>query len=305
MKKIDFFILGAQKCGTTSLFYYIEDHPHICMSDPKEVVYFSRDETYAKGESYLNQFFHQCNKAEKLGTADVRLLTSTRAPQRVHAYNPNARLIVCLRDPVERAFSAYWMAIRNGWEYSRITFEEAMNRELNSDHEADENLPENAFHRHYIRNGLYYTQMQKWLQYFGEDNIMLIRDDSLKENATKVLKDIFTFIGVDPDFEPDTTKKYNTVANPRFSFINTFIAGNKQLRATLGRIIPKTFKRKITRPLVKKIYNWNNVPSDYPAELDVETKNKLEAIFRNDLDQLYKKYGIDLFQRNYTHSNWW
>lgn len=294
MKKVDFFIIGAQKCGTTSLFHYIKDHPVVCVSDPKEVVYFSRDDTYKKGIEYFEEFFQKCNGDEILGTADVRLLTSNKAPERLYEYNAEAKLIVCLRDPVERAFSAYLMALRNGWETPDISFEEAMNREKAKAQEEEEKSSKEAFHVRYIKNGMYYKHIKNWLKYFNADQIIFVTADELKTNTNQVLTQVCQFIGVNSDFQVDTSKQYNTVANPRFSFINYFLTGNKKMRAAIGNLIPNFLKRNIARPLIRQVYYWNNVPEENPARLDAKTREKMEPLFSEDLESLRIEFGVDL-----------
>lgn len=292
MKRADFFIIGGQKCGTTSLFHYIKDHPEICVSDPKEVIFFTEDETYKKGINYFEDFFKGCDESKTIGTADVHLLVSSKAPERLYNYNPNAKLILCVREPVERAFSAYLMGVRDGWETEQISFEDAIMKE---EERVKQARSMNKYHLGYVNNGLYAKHIKRWLTYFDKDQILLLNFHDFKENTEATVKRTYEFLEVRTDFEPDTSTKYNIMASPRFSWVNSLLRGKgKHIRRAVGGLLPSTIKRNLTRPLLQKIYKWNNVPVRHQPRLDQAVRERIEPFFEEDIEQLNREFGINL-----------
>ena len=207
--KVDFFIVGAPKAGTTSLYNYLNEHPFIYMSKIKEPNYFSHDLISDQGMYYTNvkigseQKYHSLfsNDSHKtFGEASVSYLFYKEVPTRIHKYNKNAKIIIVLRDPVERAFSHYLMDLRLGLvkcDFSDIIFNDCncKNKEL--------------YFQQYVKVSKYYLQVKRYLDLFGKENVQIIDYEDLKKNRLGVLKKIFLFLGVDSNFKADLTKEYN------------------------------------------------------------------------------------------------
>ena len=112
--RVNALIIGAGSSGPTSLYGYLESHPDVCFSNIKEVHFFSIDELYKRGESYYHSFFRKCQSAPVIASADTYLLMDHDAISRIHAYNPEMKIIVMLRDPVTRAYSNYNYSVNYG-----------------------------------------------------------------------------------------------------------------------------------------------------------------------------------------------
>ena len=183
--KVNLLIIGAQKAGTTSLYYYLKQHPSIYFSEVKEVNYFAIDEFYKRGVKYYHSFFPNHKNQKIIASAYVHMLPDPKCPERVKEYNPDMKFIVMLRDPMKRAISAYKYAIQNNWEKEEISFTKAFDLEserLKSDKPNYDNM--------YFYNGLYYHHLSNWMKHFPKENFIILKDTDLKHNPEQVLSSI-------------------------------------------------------------------------------------------------------------------
>jgi hypothetical protein len=202
----DFLIIGAQKCGTASLFAYLTSHPSILRSFKKEVHFF--DCNYPRGESWYRAFFpldtpRMARNGGHLitGEASPYYLFHPHAARRAAETVPDAKLIVLLRDPVRRAFSQYRHRVRAGQEVR--SFEEVLEQELErfpSEHARmleDENY-ESVFHRHccYLARGQYVEQLENWSQWFPRESMLIIRSEALFDDTAAVYARALSFLGI-------------------------------------------------------------------------------------------------------------
>ncbi len=202
----DFFIVGAAKSATTSLWQYLAQHPDIFMPSEirfKEPSYF--DSTYGVNDySMYLELFHEALPSQKVGEASTPYLADRRAAQRIHAQMPHARIIILLRNPVDRAFSLYrWMRAA-GFE-PEATFEGALQREkerLAGDcrfiHRPDLNF--NDFL--YFTSGLYHEQARRYLETFGPDAVRVMVFEEFSIATARLVRETFRFLGVDDSFSP-------------------------------------------------------------------------------------------------------
>ena len=151
---VDFWIAGAQKAGTTTLFDILAEHPDAFVPRAKEIHYFSSDEFHPQGPSYLDPFYADAPEAALLGGAYVHTMFFPESAARMHAHNPAMKVLAVLRNPIDRAYSAFWFARRNGWEPAE-TFEEALALEPTR---AEGTLTERT-ELTYVRHGYYAEQL--------------------------------------------------------------------------------------------------------------------------------------------------
>lgn len=286
-KKVNLLIIGAQKAGTTSLYEYLKQSPDIYFSEVKEINYFRKDHLYNKGIKYYHSFFKNYNMEKIIASADVHLLSCTKCPARVYEYNPDIKLIAVLRDPMERAYSAYNFAVKKGWESENKSFEKAIQYEMEHGDLNDINLM-------YLYNGLYAKHLANWLKYFKKESIFLIRDRDLKFNANEVLQKIFNFLNVNDYSENiDTSIKHNKASTVKSKFIQNYIINNDDLHKVAGYLLPQGLKVYIRGKVLKKLRIWNEVEMKYPP-LDEKFKEKYYKFFEDDLKELKEKFNIDL-----------
>lgn len=197
-----FLIVGAQKGGTTSLHHDLAQHPRLVTPLEKEVGFFSDDERFARGTVWYDGLFplpHRIAKGSIAFEATPEYLYYARCADRIHRYDPSMKIVAILRDPVERAFSA-WNMFRNFKDdpvhfrlHDPRSFPEALRREMES--MASPGSPEEPS---YVRRGLYLVQLQRFAERFGRERLYVTENRRLRRERGKVLDEILAFVGLDP-----------------------------------------------------------------------------------------------------------
>jgi hypothetical protein len=226
----NFLIIGALKAGTTSLHRYLSDHPAVHCSSRKEVHYFSL--TYPLGERwYLSHFPLETLAATTrlrhgtrlaVGEATPAYLFDPRSPGRVHAFEPRMKLIVVLRDPVERAYSHFQME-RETRDETR-SFEDALAwEEAELQPELDRWIADPAyesplplFGRSYVARGCYAEHLERWLALFPREQLLVLMSDELLGDPATALSKVERFLDV-PEWQPASYPQENVRAYPPMS----------------------------------------------------------------------------------------
>ena len=202
-----FIILGAQKCGTTSLHAFLAQHPEICMSEPKETNFFNKH--FDRGlEYYRETFFNKWEGHKAVGEASPAYLFLPYIPGRIAAALPRVKMVVILRDPARRAFSHWWMKTTFGDE--RLSFGEAVKRSLRLS--SEDMAKAEMCDRFYLQAGYYAEQLQRYFLFFPREQFHILLSDDLKHDPEKSLREIHSFIGVTPQGLPqDTVNRFETL----------------------------------------------------------------------------------------------
>lgn len=217
----DVLIIGAQRCGTSSLYKYLGDHPQVVPSLRKEVEYFST--SFTKGEAWYRAHFPLTSRKrvfEKLARRPMLSFEATpdylldpRAAARAREMLPEARIIALFRNPTDRAFSQYLHNRRLGQE--PLSFDEALDREeerLRGELERllnDDAYPARALRRYsYVTRGLYAEQISRWFDLYPAERILLLRFEDFVASPTATLHRIEQFIGVTV-WNPDSFLNYS------------------------------------------------------------------------------------------------
>ena len=208
-RSADFIIVGSPRCGTTSLYKYITSHPQILPAAHKEICFFS--EHFNKGIAWYRSHFPPSIDAHHFltGEATPTYLTHPLAAERLHGCFPQAKLIVILRNPVDRAFSHYQMLVRRGTE--RRSFEKAIDSELQLLAGATEtSLEDRAQWKdcHYIYKSLYACSLKQWMKLFPREQFLILQSEEFYANPAATLKQVFEFLDL-PDFPLGNYQKYN------------------------------------------------------------------------------------------------
>ena len=237
-----FFIVGAPKSGTTSLYHYLDQHPEIFMSPIKEPNYFATEiraenvaddlrervdkdllelQGYLRGPMHEKRFgglvsewtdylrLFQNARAEKaLGEASVCYLWSKTAAAQIHSKIPQAKIILILRDPSEVAFSLYLQSVSQG--LIRRSFRETIEACLRNKSEKFSLLYP------FLELGLYYEQVKRFLQLFPRQNILILFYEEYRRQQAEALAEIFRFLDVEKAFRPNTSERYLEPRIPRF-----------------------------------------------------------------------------------------
>ena len=304
-KKPDFFIVGAPKCGTTSLSRYLGQHPEIFIPKLKEPNYFGRDlvtrpkKARMELEDYLN-LFENTNK-KICGEASTWYLYSQTAAQEIHNFNPNAKIIIMLRNPVDFLHSYHSQCLRT-LEEDIQDFKLAL--EAESERLTGEKTPKNCIRPTallYSQVVDFAPQVKRYFDVFGRDRVKVILLEDIKKDVTKVYQESLDFLNVHTKFTPEF-KLYNPNAKVRniylYSLYKEFLWWLSNLGRSLKPIVPfYSFLKKITINLIRnkaleKLFLERS--SREPIEIELRRNiylkfipqiNKLSILIERDLDQ--------------------
>jgi hypothetical protein len=238
------FIVGAGRAGTTSLAEYLGQHPDIFMSPVKEPFFFTdanpRLTRAVRDERRYLELFEGASTEKLLGEASISYFWDPSSPAAIRRARPDARILVILRDPIERAYSHYWHAFRNGEETR--SFLEAVRDEV-----AGRYLPGVE---PYLKRSLYGEPLQRYLDAFGERVYVLFLEEMARDVAGELRK-VFTFLGVGPEFaERIHSTPQNAFALPRNPIIAKLLR-SPHARRVMRAAVPQQARRRVERLLVK------------------------------------------------------
>lgn len=262
-----FLIVGAQKAGTNALHEYLSLHPLIVSAKEKEVHFFDSKLAYSRGAAWYHEQFpprHSINQLAITFEASPLYLYHEKAASRIHSYSPKIKLMALLRNPIERAYSQWNMyrfllenASEQWHELTRDTdeptkkwvddilargvlppFEEDIEKEI-AIIDAGDTRPEPS----YLRRGLYYEQIKRYLEFFGHDQLLIIESEELKNNTVDTLQKITKFLEVQShrwyqdDLGPRHVLKYKQPMSDktRAELEEFYIPHNEKLCQLLGR----------------------------------------------------------------------
>lgn len=194
--RIHFVIAGAQKSGTTALDFYLRTHHDVRMACVKETHFFDDDRAFANGKPSYRRYhslFPPYKKAQIFGEATPIYMYWTPVFERIYGYNSKMKLIIVLRNPVERAYSHWSMERARGRE--SLPFAEAIRNEVTRCRKA---FPHQHRRYSYVDRGFYSKQLLRASCYFPRDQLLVLRQDELQRNAQVVMDAVFRFIGVEP-----------------------------------------------------------------------------------------------------------
>jgi hypothetical protein len=179
------------RSGTTSLHRALALHPEVGMPTRKEVQYF--DMNYHRGANWYRAFFPIGNRV----TVDISptYMNHPESAHRAVGLVPEAKVVVLLRDPVERAWSLY--RLRCQWGHESRTFDEAVGAELAGDF-TDEVVYDAHWEIPYLKSGLYAAQLRPWIEVFGRDRVLIVDSEDLFNQPSDVLTEIQEFMGITP-----------------------------------------------------------------------------------------------------------
>jgi hypothetical protein len=249
----DFLIIGAQRCGTTSLQRYLIQHPCIAPAFRKEVHFFDRN--LKKDMIWYREHFPSLpykyyvttilRRRFMTGEATASYIFYPHAAKRVLETVPGAKLIVLLRNPVDRAYSHYQHEV--SLQYEALSFEEAIEREperLFGEREkivADQRYDSYPYdHYSYLSRGLYVDQLEAWINVFPKEQIFIVRSEDFFAEPSRIFRQVLRFLELPawepPGYAPYNAREYTTMDGAmRKRLIQYFEPHNRRLHELLGR----------------------------------------------------------------------
>jgi hypothetical protein len=280
--KPNLFIVGMPRSGTTSLYTYLKQHPDIYLSLYKEPHYFGKDltqNTYCiRDEEVYCSLFEQAENKKRIGEASVWYMTSKTAAAGIKKFNPAAKIIIMLRNPIEMIYSLHGLYTRTGNE-DVTDFREAL--EIQPERMKGLRIPETC----YFPEGLFYTEVAKYedkikrfVDAFGMENIHVIIFDDFASNTAISYTGTLRFLGVDANFQAEfDLRKASDIVRP-------------MVLHQLRHVHPEV-KEKLS---IKTGHRAHQGPKR--SSLSLELKSRLQRLFKEDIEKT-----SELIHRDLTH----
>lgn len=290
----NFLIIGAAKSGTTSLWHYLNQHPDIYLSHVKEPRFFTpefyidhchgplRDNARLDIVT-LEEYYQLFNRVENelaIGEASTEYLFFPETAARIKELIPSVKLIAILRNPAERAFSAFCYQHRDSCE--SLSFRKALSDE---DNRIRQKWRPGWL---YLKSGYYYEQLKRYYEIFDESQIHIYLYEDLDLYTEKTVKDIFRFLGVDENFTPNLSRK-NISKTPRNSYLNYLLRRDNLFKRYMSNILSNSIKSKLSTAI-------NNINLSIKKEMTLETRLLLSDLYTEDILKLQNLINRDLSQ---------
>lgn len=270
----NFLFIGPDKSGSTWLYNLLKNHPQVYLPKTKELFYF--DYFYEKGDKWYFEYFKDVKLNHKIiSEISHDYLFSEDACNRIKNTLPDVKLMVCFREPVERAFSSYLYLLKQG--RTSLPFSEAIR-----------NIDELVDH------GLYYKHFHKYYHKFDTEKILWKLFDELKLSPEKLAIDIYDFLGIDKiPLSTNMKKKILPAASPRNYFISKTIHKTAWKIRELGypQLLTVFKKNKFINLLLFQNFNDKNKP-----KIQQNDKDYLKNIFIQDLSKLSKLLNFNFIK---------
>jgi hypothetical protein len=288
----NFLILGAQKAGTTALFYALSKHPEIFASKNKEPSFFTDssealaaaagpgDEDTRMMDSLedYEALFAETGDAVARGEASTSYLYDFGAPERIRRLLPGAKLIAILRNPVERAYSNFLYLVREGREplhdFRAALAEEGKRREEGW-----------ATTWRYLDKGLYAAQIERYFAQFDRDQLRCYLYEEYDEDPQATVTDVYRFLGVDDSFSQDLSVRLNVSGLPKSKRLQSVSRRSRRLKWMVDPILPDRLRNGML-----KAQNTNLSRPPLPPDLRAE----LTEACRSDIERVGELTGLDV-----------
>ena len=294
----DFLCVGAPKAGTTALCTYLSQHPDIFMPISKEPRYFVReyyrnlsidDPRYLRSKSTVvyteddyRKLFDTNIKHQGEGSVQYLYLHEYAIPE-IKKYAGDPKIIIMLRNPLQRALSSYMRAIRDGFESKSF-----LDSLLDEDYKISNNWSLGHFH---MNLGLYYKPVKAYLENFSNVKVLFYEDYCKDPEDT--IRSIYTFLGVDNSYKPNLSVRYNESGVPRARLFHNFLINPSKSRSGITRVLRKVLPEKnikvikeiiMSLNLNKKKYDVSDEELNFLLSMLEDEVKKLSHLLKRDLD---------------------
>ena len=284
-------MVGAAKCGTTSMWAYLKQHPDIFMSARKEPHYFAPE--VRRLPLTLDQYcllFREVKEESCIGEASVYYLFIPETANRIKQFNAKARIIIMLRNPVNMVHSLHAQLLFSSVE-NLLTLREA----IRAEHERKKgfSVPAgcvNGIQLYYRSRADYAPQVKRYFDTFGRENVHVIIFDDFKNNTAAVYRDTLRFLGVEDSFTPDFSSR-NPNTQPRSKTLMYFRHNYPEFVRTMGKLVVPSAR--VRYGLMQKITKLNTRTVERPP-IPKDLRRQLQAEFRPSVERLSQLLERDL-----------
>jgi len=285
---IDFINIGTPKSGTTWINVCLSEHPEVCVSKRKEIHFFSNkehwegfwtpdmDNQYQRGFDWYMSHFKDCKAGSIKGEVGTFYMYDPESAKLIYKANPAIKILVILRNPVDRLYSHYIdVKAKNRYELPD-SFEKLIEDET------------------FLKTGKYAVHIMSYLDIFPKENIGIFIYDDLKSRPKDFIKSIYKFLEVDSSFKPSVLNKKINKTGPEELKAKIFANINQLEEKRLGKSIIKLLKITGTYKLFGKVLLPFINQKDSYVQMKKETRMKLNSYYADDIRQLEKIIGRDL-----------
>jgi Sulfotransferase family len=295
----NFLVIGAAKCGTDALCKFLGQHPDIYMCPNREPNFFVAEgqpespyhgpgdraafealDMWVSTIDRYERLFSGVTRESAIGEGTAWYLYFEEAARRIKRYIGHAKLIAILRNPVDRAYSAYTTLLGDGretiWDFSQAVAAQSDRMRENWDPLY-----------YYVDMGFYARQLRCYRELFDAAQIKTYIYDDFNTRPVEVVQDMFRFLGVDERFVPDTSTRHNVSMVPRNQLVHHFVAGDYPLKKALKKVLPVGLRRSVKHTVLAP-----NLTR--PSPLRAEVRQELVEVFRADILDLQDMIGRDL-----------
>lgn len=291
VRKPDFFIVGAPKCGTTAFYTYLRNHPEVFMSPLKEPQFFAEEivDDYRRvrtSSGYASLFVGATNE-KRVGEASTRYLSSPGAPGRIRSFNAGARIIIMLRNPLDMMYSLHSEALYDGFE--TITSFEAALEEDEREKRGGPCLPGRRVVVGYREVAAFSAHVRRYLEAFGREKVHIVIYDDFKADPLSVFRDTLRFLDVCPDFRLDLSV-INANRRARSKAVQRFLRRPPTLMRTVARAVLPLRGRKLAGDCIR----WLNEAVKPRPPMHPGLRSRLQREFEPEVHELSRLLNRDL-----------
>ena len=292
--KIDFVGIGAIKSATTWIYECLKEHPQICVSEPKETRFFSREispfeaknissdprllsEYEKKSIEEYAKYFKRCKDGQIVGEVDTYYMVDPDVPRKIFKEYPNIKIIASLRNPIERAYSHFLYSKYSLHNDDSLDFEEAFRK----------------YPDYYGGTSLYYQRLKPYFDLFPKENILILLYEEIKKHPLESIQRIFRFLGVRENFIPSSLEKRT---NPTVKYVHpasfrVYSFLTRALRRYGFGFFSDFFKKTPINNLLDPIRAKRTIKKE---PIDCQTRKRLYRFFEEDIHKLEKLINRDL-----------
>ena len=278
----DYIIIGAAKCGTTSLCNYLDAHPDVKITQPKELNFFGREGIEAKMDTYSEHFKDKNGSLIGEGSVSYMPYSKLAAPQ-IKKYIPNVKIIAMLRNPADRFYSDFWFNVNRGATvYKKGLFDGVINDTITVPYAAVHKM---TYRESLITKGMYAQHLKQYYKHFDKDQIKIIYFEDFIKDSTKVLNSVHEFLGVAPTHAEAPEEIYNKTMYP--GKMNVVYVAWKGIKPFLPTQLVLSQRDKLTK--LKDFFF-----TEKKAEFSAKSRAQLVSIYADSVVELEELLGQDL-----------
>jgi hypothetical protein len=291
----NFLIIGAAKGGTTSIYEYLKQHPQVFMSKVKEPSFYPLEgqklilggpgimptRPWVTNLAEYEALFDDVTTETAVGEASVMYLYHPKTPAGIYRHAPDMKLIAILRNPVERAYSSFYFMHERGRE-PFSNFADALEDEPRRIRENWDPI------FYYKQMGFYGQQLQRYFELFDRSQIKIYLYEEFDRDNRGIMREVYSFLGVDPGFVPDTSMRYHQSGVAQGKMAQALFARSNRMPPYLTNVV-----NSLPSPL-RRFYTQYKSKSLVKPALPADTRKKLVDEYSDDILQLQSLLKLDL-----------